>query len=294
MKYDRFNRFEGTSWAFWQFNEYETQINSAYWSGVAAVSRASYEIRRSAPPVNARVVMHATGTDAQRISAEGPAFVANLGEFLKWNRASFILAATGAFETYIWRVVLTALMSDPAALHGKSRAIDGATWLKLGLRPDYSDIKKRVTKDTWFQRYAAVRNIFGEIPALSSRVPELDQIRIFRNNAGHAFGRDLTVEPNLTARTTERMRTIDDTKFKEWLGVISKSAKAIDSVLVKNHIGDFEPMIHFHNYYESLGTVKPGISSAFASQYKLALAKTEGHSKGNEYALTLIRAYLNA
>jgi len=90
------------------------------------------------------------------------------------------------------------------------------------------------------------------------------------------------------------MRTIDDTKFKEWLGVISKSAKAIDSVLVKNHIGDFEPMIHFHNYYESLGTVKPGISSAFASQYKLALAKTEGHSKGNEYALTLIRAYLNA
>ena len=294
MKYNRYIRSEGTSWAFWQFNEYETQINSAYWSGVSAISRASYEVRNAAPPVDARSVMHAQGPDALRVPVDGRAFIANLEDFLKWNRASFIMAATGALETYLWRVVLTALMSDPAAAHGKSKAIDGASWLKLGIRPDHTEIKKRITKDTWHQRYAAIRDIFGEIPDLQSRVQELDQIRIFRNNVGHAFGRDLSAEPNFSSRAMERMRSIDDKKFKEWLGVISKTAKVIDTVLVTNHIGDFEPMLHFHAYYESFGATKPPINREFISTYKVALAKAEGHSKGNEYSQTLIRAYINA
>lgn len=294
MKYNRYQRVEGTSWAFWQFNEYETQINSAYWSGVSALSRASYEVRNAPPPVDARAIMHATGLDAIRVPTDGRIFLANLEDFLKWNRASFIMAATGALETYSWRVVLTALMSDPAAAHGKSKAIDGVVWLKLGLKPDYAEIKKRITKDTWHQRYACLRDLFGDIPDLQSRVAELDQIRTFRNNVGHAFGRDLTAEPNLTVRTMERMRSIDDTKFKEWLGMISKAAKALDTVLVANHIGDFEPLLHFHSYFQALGATKPTINRSFVSEYKLALAKAEGHSKGNEYAQTLIRAYLNA
>lgn len=294
MKYDRFVRAEGTSWAFWQFNEYETQINSAYWSGVAGISRASYEVRNAASPVNARTVMHASGPDALRFPADGHAFVSNLEDFLKWNRASFIMAATGALETYSWRAVLTALMSDPAAAHGKSKAIDGAAWLKLGIRPDHSEVKKRITKDTWHQRYVALRGLFGEIPDLQANVSELDQIRIFRNNVGHAFGRDLSAEPNLTTRAMERMRTIDDQKFKDWLGIISRSAKVLDTVLVSNHIGDFEPMLHFHSYYDALGAIKPSITKEFISGYKLALANVEGHSKGNEYAQTLIRAYMNA
>lgn len=294
MKYNRYLRSEGTSWAFWQFNEYETQINSAYWSGVSALSRASYKVRNAPVPVDARAIMHADGPDAIRVPKDGKIFISNLGFYLNWTRASFIMAATGAFETYLWRAVLTALMSDPAAAHGKSKAIDGAVWLKLGLMPDYTKTKENVTKGDWNQRYSRLCNLFGDIPDLQSRVGELDKIRTFRNNVGHAFGRDLSMEPNLTVRTMEQMQTIKETKFKEWLGVISKSAKALDNVLVENHIGDFEPMLHFHSYYHALGVPKPEINGSFISKYKKVLAETEGHSKGKEYAKSLIAAYLSA
>lgn len=294
MKFERYKRSEGTSWAYWQFNDYETQINNIYWTGVAAVSRASYEVRNAVAPADARVVMCATGPDALRFPSDPTDFVSQSIDFLKWNRSSFIMAATGAFETYSWRAVLTALLSDPALPYGKSRAIDGATWLKLGLRPEYTEIKKRITKDTWAQRYAALRDLFGPIPKLQSNLIELDKIRLFRNNVGHAFGRDITAEPNLLTRNMERMRHIDDQKFKDWLSVISRSAKALDETLIQNHIGDFEPMLHFHSYYESLGPAKPKIDKAFITTYNLMLAKAEKHSKGLEYCRGLVEAYVKA
>lgn len=294
MKYDRYSRKEGTSWAFWQFNDYETQINGAYWTGVAAISHASYEVRHATPPTNARALMHATGRDALRFPSDKKAFISNLTDFLKWNRASFIVAATGALETYSWRIVLTALMSDPAAAHGKSRVIDGASWLKIGLHPNYSDIKKLVTKGTWQQRYSALQDLFGDIPKLELHLQELDRIRKFRNNVGHAFGRDLDAEPILTTRIMDRMRSINEQQFKDWLSVISQAAKAIDETLIANHIGDFEPMLHFHHYYQSFGETKPPIDIRFIDDYKLQLAHAEGHSKGRDYARTLIDAYLKA
>lgn len=293
MKFDRHVRTEGKSWAYWQFNEYETQINHMYWSGVAAMSHSMHKVRHASLPVDARAVLCASGPNSIRFPSDQRKFLSHSEEFLKWNRSSFIVAATGSLETYFQRVILTALLSDPGLIYGKSRIIDGISWLKLGVVADHTKTLESATSGTWHQRYASIKKLFGDIPIISGHIAELDKIRIFRNNVGHAFGRALTTNPNLTTRQAERMRSINEKQFQNWLGVISETAAALDEILVANHIGDFEPVLHLHAYVKSL-KLPPTFNKEFSRTYKVLLAQAEGHSKGLAYCEGLVSAYQKA
>ena len=291
MAFNRHVRAEESSWAYWQFNEYETQVNDLYWSGYASLSFASHTVRNLKPPLTARGALKATGSDAKRIRTEPAEFIKHHEEFQNWSCASFVMAATGALESYFQRIVLTALLSDPAVIYGKSKAIDGLVWLKIGIKADHSKTLESVTKGEWTQRYASIKRLFGEIPDLQTHVSELDKIREFRNGVGHAFGRTLVDEPDLTTRQTEKMQSIRQAKFKSWLEVISKSAKALDLVLVKNHIGDFEPLMHFHAYLAQLNSGSVPHDRDFINRYRKSLGKAEVHSKGYDYCRGLVEAY---
>ncbi|WP_175130644.1 hypothetical protein [Paraburkholderia rhynchosiae] len=249
MKFERFKKYDKLSWAMRTFRKHETEVNDLYWSNAPAYHNASYLVRQSrssSTPVSPANVLNATGPDAKRIPATVASWQRSIKSFQVWARSTLIVGATGALETYIQRAVLTALRSDPAAQHGKSRAIDGISWLKLDIKPLYKEELKAFEKGTWQQRTSAIAGLFGEVPGLSIHIEELDKIRIFRNSVGHAFGRKLNEEPNLLSIAPESMNPISETNFKDWLNTLSKVANAVDKHLVENHIGEYELLHHFH------------------------------------------------
>lgn len=291
MKFDRNKRFEGASWALWEFNVYETQMNNMYWAGESAMGYSTYAVRQASDHIDVKDVLKATGPNAKRFPQQAKPWLASMSDLQNWGRGSFVLAATGAFERYTQRIVLTALLSDPAVVYGKSGAIDGANWLKIGIQVDHGKLLEGITKGEWSQKYAAIRKLFGDIPLLKHYIADLDQIRDFRNAVGHSFGRDLDGAVVSHTRAAPKMEKIKQQELIDCFKVLSESAKAIDEALLAKHIGDFEPILHFHEWLKGSGQVKARRDPTLVREYSKALGRVEGHSKGVEYAGGLIAAY---
>ena len=290
MKFERFTRSEGSSWALWEFNEHETQINNIYWASVASLSYSTYTVRNAPKHEDVPTILKATGPNATRFPANPKIWLTTTATLQDWTRGSFVMAATGALERYVQRAVLTALLSDPALIYGKSRAIDGIAWLKLGINVDHAFVLDTVTIGKWPQRYSAFKKIFGEVPLVKHHLAILEEIREFRNDVGHAFGRDLSHKLISDTRSPQKMQKLKQQRLIEWLGVMSEVAKALDEVLVANHIGDFEPMHYFYTWQQKhrcTSTRSPQVEKEF----RKALGKEEGHSKGRSYVQELIAAY---
>ncbi|MCO3111469.1 hypothetical protein FA236_14860 [Pseudomonas aeruginosa] len=287
--FNRWAKPEQTSWALWQFSEYEAQLNHMYWSSVALEQFSMYHVRKS-PDEGVRSILKASGPNAARFDEERNLFLKHVKDMGHWKRASFIMAATGAMESYFQRAVLVALKSDPALLHGKSKAIDGVQWLKVGIDPDYSEILAGVTKGTWASRYSKLKSLFGELPDIRDNVNDLDKIRIFRNGVGHAFGRELDVKPRLLRRGTDDITPLSEEKFKKWLGQISGITREFDRHVVQHHIGEFESLMYLHEYMGKIDRSKLTLRG-FSKKFKSELGKELGHSKGIKYYEDMVSYY---
>ncbi|QJP07670.1 hypothetical protein [Pseudomonas multiresinivorans] len=288
-KFDRWIKPEQTSWALWQFNDYESQLNNMYWSSVALESFALYHVRRQASG-DVRPTLKATGPDANRFDSEKESFLKHTRDMGNWKRASFIMAATGAMESHFQRVVLTALKSDPALLYGRTKAIDGVEWLKVGIDVDYSEILVSITKGAWESRYSKIKGLFGEIPDIRDNIAELDKVRIFRNGVGHAFGRDLDDEPDLLSRNIEEINGLSEERFKKWLGKLSGITRTFDKHLVANHIGDFESLLYLHNYLLTESVSGLG-GRPFAKKFKTRITQDIGSNRSIDYYEEMIKYY---
>lgn len=291
MQFDRHERSEGASWALGEFSFYETQMNSMYWSGEAASAHATYLVRNAASHVPVTATLKATGPNAHRLPQQNKPWLTAMSDLQNWNRACFVLAATGALERFTQRIVHTALLSDPAVVYGKSRAIDGTNWLKIGITVDHNKQLEFVTKGEWTQRYSAIKKLFGDIPLLKHHLAALDEIREFRNSVGHAFGRDLDEEVMSNTRAVPKMLKIKQHQLIAWFQILSESAKALDEVLVARHVGDFEPILHFHAWLGNNKKKDISGNPTLIRAYRKALGEIEGRSKGVDYVNGLIAAY---
>ncbi|QXI18863.1 hypothetical protein [Pseudomonas hamedanensis] len=289
LTFDRWVKPEQTSWALWQFSEYEAQLNNMYWSSVALEQFAMHHVRKS-PEESIKSVLKASGPNAARFDAGRSVFLKNVKDMGNWKRASFIMAATGAMENYFQRAVLVALKSDPALLHGKSKAIDGVQWLKIGIDVDHSEILTAVTKGSWGTRYSKLKSLFGELPDIRDNVDDLDKIRVFRNGVGHAFGRELDAKPRLLRRGTDEITPLTEEKFKKWLGQISGITREFDRHVVQHHIGDFESLLYLHEYIIKADRSKFSLRR-FSKAFKSNIGQEQGHSKSIQYYEDMITYY---
>lgn len=287
--FDRWSKPEQTSWALWQFNKYETQLNNMYWSSVALEQFSLFHVRKS-PEKNIRDTLKASGQNSTRFDAERACFLKSVKDMGNWKRASFVMAATGAMESYFQKAILVALKSDPALLHGRSKAVDGVQWLKIGIDVDHSEVLTAVTKGTWESRYSKLKSLFGELPDIRDNVGELDRIRVFRNGVGHAFGREIESKPSLLGRSIEEITTLSEEKFKKWLGKLSGITREFDKHLVRNHIGEFESLLYLHNYIDSVDRSK-FTHRNLSKQFKSSISQKIGHSKSIKYYEDMIYFY---
>lgn len=290
MVFGRWVKSDGSTWAFRQFNEYETQMNNMYWSGEAALHFSMFNLRNSPMGATPQAVLKSTGINATRFPKKMSEYNRQLNDMRKWTRASFVMAAAGAFESYINRVALTALKSDPALIYGKARAIDGVNWLKIGIDVDHSKLLSSFAKGPWDQRYSEIKKVFGEINNLRDNLSELDKIRVYRNGVGHAFGRTLVDVPNLLTRDVEDISSISERRLQKWMGVMSRVAKSVDEVLRDNHIGRFEEINHFHHFLASSKQSKSR-DKGFVKSYKKSVGNDIGHAYSVEYYQELIKYY---
>lgn len=289
--FDRFNRVEASTWALWEYNDYQTQMNNMYWSGEAAHGYSTYLVRNSLPHIPVKDTLKSTGPNADRFPKNGKQWLTVMKDLQNWTRASFVLASTGSFERYLERVVRTALLSDPALVYGKSRAIEGTLWLKLGIDFPCDEFVTSVTKGEWKQRYAALKRLFGEIPVVEYYVNTLDEAREFRNSVGHSFGRNVGVSVLTGTRDAQKMLKIKQEKLVKWFAAFSEVAKAIDEKILVSHIGDFEPVLHFHGWLVKEKKNRLKRDEQFAKEYRKVLGGVEKHSKGKDYCMQLISFY---
>ena len=238
------------SCALRSFNNFETELNEHFWSFkvISEYSRfVAQQEKDKIPTQSTRSVFNASGPDARRIPPTVSDWLAARGELENWLRAAALVSAAAFHETYLRQIARCALMSNPLVRHGLSKQLDGVHLLKKGREIAFEEELKNVTKGDWSSRRTAFGKLFGEPDEAAFPIKKLEAIRKIRNNFAHGFGRDLDVPSPIEMNTEEAQRLCQKT-FMSYMAVLSKSAAAIDELLLKEHIGSFELLYAYHQW----------------------------------------------
>jgi hypothetical protein len=146
-------------------------------------------------------------------------------------------------------------MSDPLCRYGASRDLDGTVLLKRGIEIDYEADQKSLTRDVWSTRAANFKRIFNSTDTtVMFPIARLEKMRELRNEFAHGFGRSLDV-PEPSALVDRLSSRISHATLLSYLGLLSKSASAIDRYLMENFIGSFE-IIHLYHLWRAENPAK--------------------------------------
>lgn len=174
--------------------------------------------------------------------------------FSKWGSYSSILALSGNFEIYIDKVVSIALESDIGLLIKSSHITDGIKLKKINsINANLSQINLLVVgcvKGTWHQRIKQFQSIFNWIPSLLENelnIQLLEKIRKIRNDAAHAYGRDLQGSKISHGLEVKNLEAIDENLIMSYFALVYKLAQQIDKYLIANHIGEYHCLNFYHN-----------------------------------------------
>jgi hypothetical protein len=250
VNFARDSNYLGTTWAFNTFIQHHTEINNMYWSFVPAWSYAHYMARKNKTSTP-EVLFCASGPDVHRLDNSIPQFLRNFESLANWVRLSALLSALSYFEIYLRKAVTLSLLSDPAVRLGKSKAIEGVTWLKKGIKDDSEPLVVSCIKGDWYARINGFRRLFASVPPLmEAKKHELDKLRVLRNKVGHSYGRNLSIDVLETA--VPSMERLSEERLKDCLELVFAVAKDTDSFLLGNHIGSFEELLYFHGWRQTL------------------------------------------
>ena len=287
MEFSRNSSYLGTTWAFSAFVKHHTEINNMYWSFVPAWSFTHY-IARNNKNTTPELLFHASGPDVHRLDHSIQKFISNYELLANWVRLSALVSTLSYFETYMKKVVTLSLMSDPAVRFGKSRAIEGISWMKSEMKDDLDLLVTPCLKGVWSSRIRAYKALFASAPAsLVAHVGKLDALRVLRNKVGHSYGRSLRTELLETGVTP--MARLSEEGLKDCLELVFKIAKDIDAQLLSGHIGCFEEALYFHNWRNQLkGTQKLDEGKHLRKALTIELG---GRSPGTSYCQDLATFY---
>lgn len=279
--------------AFAAFKEHHTELNEIYWSFVP-VDHFSRFLARNNPQDSPETLFKASGSDVRRLCATNSEWKTNFGEMANWFRLSLIVAALGYLEVYLRSIIELAIRSDPGLLYGKSKAIDGVVWLKLGITPSLDKEIEVVVKGEWGQRIAAYKKLFGSAPpVLEQNVGRLDALRIVRNGASHTFGR--STDYNFINRSEgchSRIARLSERSLKRSLLLIEEVASAVDDQLGKNFIGEYEAIAYYHKWLETFS--RKGARVGALTAFRKSLTQYGSDTYGNAFCKALISYYESA
>jgi len=250
MAFNRDTNWNETTWAFKAFVLHHTEINNMYWAFVPAWSYSRYLARHS-KSISPEVLFCASGADVHRLDSSMPQFIRHYESLANWVRLSALLSALSYFEIYLRKGVTLSLLSDPAVRLGKSKAIEGVSWLKQGIRDDFEPLVTQCVKGDWKARVEGFKRLFSSAPPLmEANIERLNRLRVLRNKIGHSYGRNLKID--LLETVIPSMESLKEDLLKESLQLIFDVAKDTDKYLLINHIGGFEEILYFHGWRETL------------------------------------------
>ena len=296
QRFDPHKPVTSRSFALRTFNRYETEINEHFWSFkvISEYSRyiADQESKQNANTPTAEV-FKATGPNARRIPPTVTEWLNAREELENWLRSSALVSAVAYHEAYLRQIVRSALMASPLCRLGLANMIDGTRLLKLGREIPYEQDIKEITKGDWSSRLASFGRYFGEVPALlQESVGSLEEIRKFRNNFAHGFGRDLKISAPSDWHFEPAQRLSFD-RFMKHVGLLSKSAAAIDKCLLTTHVGCFE-IIYFYHGWKLLNRKAEDAKYEEDRALQRCIARELGFTVSTEFCLDLIYYYNNA
>lgn len=250
MKFKRSACRRPTTLPRWRLKLDEVEINDAYWAtrfaqtNTAVLAKPGLTVAAIADAlVYKSDALNSLGHTAQELERR-------LKVAQRWHRLMTLVSTTSALERYIDAVAAIALASDPLLQPGWPKRLDGLAVNKFGLSVPASPDLVGLTKGEWGQRAQTYEDLFGSLPdALSSHLPDLEQMRKMRNAVAHGFAgspqRHLSAQSELLlsirrADGRSPSQSLSHERLLKWLGVAKEVADAIDTHLLSNFIGDYE------------------------------------------------------
>ncbi|MDR5045735.1 MULTISPECIES: hypothetical protein [Bacillus cereus group] len=209
-----------------------------------------------------------------------------------WTNLNALVAISSNLETYIATIVPLALESDIGVLFGTPRRIDGIEIIKFGNEKpsNFDKLVVGCTKGTWESRLNTYERLFGTVPQyLRDNIGELEKIRNIRNEVAHAFGRDIDESRKNGEVTTLPIKKLSRRNFIKLQTVTWRTAKEIDNHLYREHIGDYQSLLFYHNMYLGLNhQVHP---SQRAMQFKKKIGQHGDIPASKKYCKELVEYY---
>ena len=253
ISYNRWIPLHESSWAYRTFNQYDTELNRLVMSYTSASKYTFSHLKKDGAIWADKASKYLYTNNNNEITIKDWADTYNL--FENWIRLNELLALSSYFETYLSCIIGLSFESDPGLLIGSIHSVDGIKLLKDGHTFKKEDFKQRIidcTRGDWNSRISYMKSTFGSVPqSLIDGRSELDKMRILRNKVGHAFGRDIEKSRNYALTQIHNMETLKTKQFLKYQKMIKKIASDIDQQLMNNHIGNFQPLYHYHLLYPS-------------------------------------------
>lgn len=207
----------------------------------------------------------------------------NYNEFENWLRLSWLMSLCSCLETYLACIIKECIESDPGLLIAVPHAIDGIYYKKKGisvLRNEDLDLHIRnCTKGTWQSRFEHLARLFGSIPPIIyNSISDLEKIRKIRNDFGHAFGRDIQESQDYFKVNKSPIIRLSVKRFNKYHTLIVKIIQELDEFLCREHIGNYEPLLHYHSIYNTIVNLDKG-ARMIELKKTLHAEKNTGYSK---------------
>ncbi len=248
---------ERSTWPLQVFRKYNHELNLLYCAHLASSANVYAHLGSVGAEWNDRAEKHLDFLAAkERVTLFGNLkdWSESANVFENWVRLNVIVAIASNLETYMAAVIQLAIDSDPGLLIGASKAVDGVSLLKrdvtqIGAEAVITDC----TRGSWSSRVAAYSGAFGEAPKrLFENISELDAMRRLRNDVGHAFGRDIERARMHGTKEIIPMQPLSKQRADKLQNIAMETAKAIDSHLLRHHVGEYQAVHFYHKMFPAL------------------------------------------
>lgn len=282
-KIDRWSPLYEHSWGYRIFKQYDEELNHLLVSSLYS-STYTYSHLKSDGAMWDSLVKDYLNKDSYNQKLTIREWSNAYNSYMNWMRLSFLMSICSYFETYIASIIKECIESDPGLVYGCPHVIDGIKLKKMNVLIRKDEVEQKIiscTKGDWNSRIVYLQRLFADIPnILISSISDLEKIRLLRNDVGHAFGRDIENAHKYDAIKITPMRRISIGSFNKYRFLINRIVKELDKFLMARHIGNFEPLLHYYQIYESIkdedkGTKMIKLKKSLGSEVETLITKEQ-------------------
>ena len=283
MSNERWNSPFPYTLAFNLFRKHFTELNQIYWSFVPAyntiISKAKKQlINDDADPKTFFLI---PDEDDRRIAPTFEEWKSSFNEFSNYTRLNMVMLLSSCFETYLRTVISNAFESKPGVIIMCPDSVDGVFLLKSNSSYGNSSDKKYqfvekindICQGDWVKRLSEFKKYFGDLPdSVVSKIAELNEFRILRNNIGHYFGRNKAdYSTPLFFKPISAIR-VSHNKILNYFRLINSVARQIDKHLKDNYIGSYD-IFKLYLQFDSQGFFKGDTPGEKARKFQKILGQ---------------------